>query len=233
MKHFIWHWCCHQGILCNMEVYPRFPGRPQKSLRHWLGRSSSHGAWPSPCHPVSPPMRQQHFGTFRQFQNHFRCEHGPFSEQRDKQDPQTCILASSKGQHSSACIICSKSQKHCRCPFVRSNFGVSTRFPIGTYQSHHSTPRSPNRQANTLVVAALLTPPITPCLPDLSRSSNGLLQLCPSSLRPSCKAEERLFKWIRVNQPPASTINNLVIRYLADLASQASLRDTGNYSSGL
>lgn len=59
------------------------------------------------------------------------------------------------------------------------------------------------------------------------------MQLCPSPLRPNCKADERLFSWIGVNTPPASTIDSPVIRYLADLANRASLRDMGSYGSRL
>ena len=72
-----------------------------------------------------------------------------------------------------------------------------------------------------------------PCLPDLSKSANGLLQWCPSPLHPNCKADEWIFSWTGVNTPPASTIDNPVICYLADLTNHASLRDTGSYGSGL
>ncbi|KZT17912.1 hypothetical protein NEOLEDRAFT_1027298, partial [Neolentinus lepideus HHB14362 ss-1] len=54
-----------------------------------------------------------------------------------------------------------------------------------------------------------------------------------SPLRPNCRAEERLFLWIGINQAPASTIDNPVIRHIADLASRASLRDTAGYGAGL
>jgi hypothetical protein len=59
------------------------------------------------------------------------------------------------------------------------------------------------------------------------------LQLRTSPLHPDCKADEWIFSWTRVNTPPASTINNPVIRYLADLANHASLHNTRIYGSEL
>ncbi|KAJ7229422.1 hypothetical protein B0H12DRAFT_979010, partial [Mycena haematopus] len=52
-------------------------------------------------------------------------------------------------------------------------------------------------------------------------------------LRPHCAADERIFQWRGINTPPSSVIDNAVIRFLASAASQASLRDTGGYGSGL
>ncbi|KAJ7225228.1 hypothetical protein B0H12DRAFT_1002157, partial [Mycena haematopus] len=54
-----------------------------------------------------------------------------------------------------------------------------------------------------------------------------------SPLRPHCTADERIFRWRGVNTPPLSVIDDPVIRFLASAASQASLRDTGGYGSGL
>ncbi|KAJ7248127.1 hypothetical protein B0H12DRAFT_1235045 [Mycena haematopus] len=65
------------------------------------------------------------------------------------------------------------------------------------------------------------------------RSSRGLLDLNESPLRPHCTADERIFRWRGVNTPPLSVIDDPVIRFLASAASQASLRDTGGYGSGL
>lgn len=61
----------------------------------------------------------------------------------------------------------------------------------------------------------------------------GALLLNPSPLRPNCRSDERLFKWIGVNTPPSAVIANPIIRFLADQASRSSLRDTTNYGAGL
>ncbi|EPQ56564.1 hypothetical protein GLOTRDRAFT_12382, partial [Gloeophyllum trabeum ATCC 11539] len=55
----------------------------------------------------------------------------------------------------------------------------------------------------------------------------------PSTLRPNCCSDERIFLWCRINMPPPSTIENQLIRALADWASRASLRDMANYGAGL
>ncbi|EPQ55316.1 hypothetical protein GLOTRDRAFT_41871, partial [Gloeophyllum trabeum ATCC 11539] len=60
-----------------------------------------------------------------------------------------------------------------------------------------------------------------------------LLKPRDSPLRPHCRADERLFLWRGVNQPPLSVIDNPIIHHLADMASRASLRDTSSYGSGL
>ncbi|GJF00473.1 hypothetical protein PsYK624_167610 [Phanerochaete sordida] len=55
----------------------------------------------------------------------------------------------------------------------------------------------------------------------------------PSSLRPPCRADQRLFQWHGVNAPPPSTLQSPILQRLADLASAHSLRDAGSYGSGL
>ena len=52
-------------------------------------------------------------------------------------------------------------------------------------------------------------------------------------LRPPCRADERLFLWRGVNEPPPSVLNIPVIERIASLASQHTLRDTTSYGSGL
>jgi hypothetical protein len=70
-------------------------------------------------------------------------------------------------------------------------------------------------------------------LPILKTGQPHRLQLKPSPLRPECKVEERIFRWLGVNPVLALTINNPTIRYLENLASCESLRDPGSYGSGL
>ncbi|KAJ3560708.1 hypothetical protein NP233_g10660 [Leucocoprinus birnbaumii] len=54
-----------------------------------------------------------------------------------------------------------------------------------------------------------------------------------ATLRPPCRADERIFRWTGVNTPPPATINNPVLQMLTDAASRASLRDAGAYGAGL
>lgn len=68
---------------------------------------------------------------------------------------------------------------------------------------------------------------------NLDVTPAGFLQLKPSPFRPNCRAEDRIFLWKGANTPPQNTIDSPVIRYLADIASRASLRDTGSYGSGI
>ncbi|KAG2125015.1 hypothetical protein DEU56DRAFT_744125 [Suillus clintonianus] len=70
-------------------------------------------------------------------------------------------------------------------------------------------------------------------LSNIPLGASSPLELEPSSLRPPCKASERIFLWRGVNSPPASTIANPVICHIASLANRASLRDTGSYGAGL
>jgi hypothetical protein len=232
-KYLVWHWHCHRQILRSVEICPRLPGRPKESLRYWLGRSSGSGTWHAPRDPAPALTRQQHISAFRQFWDCHGREQRSVQKLGDKQDTQARIFAPSKSQCSAACHICSESRQHFGCPLPRPNRGVSPRLSLGVHPSHRPTPRSPHWQTDSLVATTVFTLTSAPHLPDLSRSANGLLQLRPSPLRPKCKADERIFSWIGVNPPPASTIDNPVIHYLADLANHASLRDTGSYGSGL
>lgn len=59
------------------------------------------------------------------------------------------------------------------------------------------------------------------------------LQLQPSSLRPNCAADQRIFLWRGVNTPPPATLDVPVLQRLAAIASENSLRDAGSYGSGL
>nr|VWP01309.1 Non-specific serine/threonine protein kinase (EC [Ganoderma boninense] len=59
------------------------------------------------------------------------------------------------------------------------------------------------------------------------------LQLIPSSLRPPCPSEERIFQWRGINSPPQGVLHSSLLRGLADKASRASLRDPGGYGAGL
>ncbi|KAJ3766007.1 hypothetical protein FB446DRAFT_654413 [Lentinula raphanica] len=58
-------------------------------------------------------------------------------------------------------------------------------------------------------------------------------QLKPSVLRPNCTAGQRIFRWTGVNSPPASTIGDPVISFLAGFAAEHSLHDTKSYGAGL
>ncbi|KZT32411.1 hypothetical protein SISSUDRAFT_974276, partial [Sistotremastrum suecicum HHB10207 ss-3] len=55
----------------------------------------------------------------------------------------------------------------------------------------------------------------------------------PSPLRPPCKAENRIFQWKGVNVATPSTLQHPLLNHLAEMASRASLRDTGSYGAGL
>lgn len=83
------------------------------------------------------------------------------------------------------------------------------------------------------MVMQVRTPPVVPARTTLDIGKGGRLELNPSPLRPPCCADDRFFNWVGVNKPPLSTIADPIIRFLEATASRASLRDTGNYGSGL
>ncbi|PCH35577.1 hypothetical protein WOLCODRAFT_166343 [Wolfiporia cocos MD-104 SS10] len=66
-----------------------------------------------------------------------------------------------------------------------------------------------------------------------SRAATGPLVLLPSPLRPDCRADQRIHLWRGVHTPPPITLDHPVLRHLANVASQASLRDAASYGSGL
>ncbi|EKM74593.1 hypothetical protein AGABI1DRAFT_95523 [Agaricus bisporus var. burnettii JB137-S8] len=68
--------------------------------------------------------------------------------------------------------------------------------------------------------------------PALS-SSTSLLELRPSPLQPNCPAKQRLFLWTGINTPPPSIINDPVLLFLANAASQALLANAASYGAGL
>jgi hypothetical protein len=59
------------------------------------------------------------------------------------------------------------------------------------------------------------------------------MALIPSPLCPDCKAKDRLILWRGINKPPHSMLEIPIIWHIEGLASQASLRDSTNYGSGL
>lgn len=61
----------------------------------------------------------------------------------------------------------------------------------------------------------------------------GHMNLIPSPLRPSCPADQRMFRWRGVNTPPPSVLPIPVIQRLADIAAHASLKDPASIGSGL
>ncbi|KAG1893146.1 uncharacterized protein F5891DRAFT_963429 [Suillus fuscotomentosus] len=73
----------------------------------------------------------------------------------------------------------------------------------------------------------------SPIAPSIPVHSSRHLQLNPSSLRPPCRAEERIFHWHGTNTPPPSTIEHPLIQHIASLTNRASLRDTASYGAGL
>lgn len=80
---------------------------------------------------------------------------------------------------------------------------------------------------------AFLLHPSANGISPATRVQIGRLQLVPSSLRPDCKADQRIFLWRGIHTPPASTLDVPVLHRLASLASSNSLRDAGSYGSGL
>ena len=77
-------------------------------------------------------------------------------------------------------------------------------------------------------------PSFGPIIPHpLNTSASGSLQMKPSPFRPDCCSDERIFLWTGIHMPPASTIDSPNICFLVDIASRASLCDTGSYGSGL
>ncbi|GJE95065.1 hypothetical protein PsYK624_112440 [Phanerochaete sordida] len=64
-------------------------------------------------------------------------------------------------------------------------------------------------------------------------TSSERLQLRPSSLRPPCKADQRIFRWRGVHTPPPTTIDVPILQRIASLASAYSLRDASSYGSGI
>lgn len=78
-----------------------------------------------------------------------------------------------------------------------------------------------------LMRAPILTPTPIPV------SASGRLQLRPSTLRPDCPANQRIFRWIGVNTPPPSTISNPLIHFLSHFAASNSLKDAASSGSGI
>jgi hypothetical protein len=116
----------------------------------------------------------------------------------------------------------------------RCDQGVPGGFPFGEYPSFGASPRSPIRQID-IIVAPASAMVSNPLANDVSPWNlvGSQLQLNPSPLQPNCWAEDHFFMWKGINSSPATTIDHPAIRFLAKLASQASLRDASSYGSGL
>lgn len=99
-----------------------------------------------------------------------------------------------------------------------------------------AAPTSPSRGQTHIRVMPATAFSVTPAVSAETGAAVeviGALQLKPSPLRPTCKADQRIFQWRGVNTPPPSTYDHPLLQVLANQASQASLKDTASYGSGL
>lgn len=119
--------------------------------------------------------------------------------------------------------ICFQSRKHCGCSFPWQHGSLSIWVSPCSSTSLFPIAGPPYRQVRIFVAFAHVTPLLS------SRNIN----LIPSTLRPPCCANQRLFLWRGVNTPPPSTDLHPLIKHLASIATRVSLCDASSYGAGI
>jgi hypothetical protein len=152
-------------------------------------------------------------------------------KQGNKPHPEACLPATSGQCHPHFCGIRSLQRQHRRHPILGRHRWLPARLPGYPPSHRNQPPTAPKFMANCMVM--LLTASTIAAPPSFSADSTAQLKLKPPPLRPNCRASEHIFQWKGIFQPPASTIDALLIKALAELAAHKSLRDTTSYGSGL
>ncbi|KAG1759289.1 hypothetical protein EDD22DRAFT_826635 [Suillus occidentalis] len=229
-EYLLWNRSRYTESLGCLALGNRLQSRPKARFRHRLGRGHSNRARFA-CHSSPWNLRECHlFGAFGQCGSGSGDEQGPFSQPTNKRSFKARISFAGSKRVSSAHSLRADTHQHLRRLVTWRHQSFPGRFPWSR-NSHFNSPTTAFvRQTHPIVVRALFN--IAP-VSNHHFSSPSILSANPSSLRPHCRASERLFQWRGVNSPPSSTIDNPIIRHIAELANRASLRDTASYGAGL
>ena len=234
-EHLVWNWCDNWWPLGSLEVGRQRESGAQAAIRHWMGRGRGYRAGltaGTERRPASPGTLSR---TIRQCGCSGSVESGPLPQSRDKRSPQECLPSNGETQTPSNGNSRVDKNQCCRRIVQRRHRRFPFGFPKGTFSSGVPTATSPLRPPYTFLTLPLRTYTSIPSTGSRRShlGSEDAPSLQPSSLRPACRAEERIFQWKGVNTPPPSTIEHPVICYLASIASESSLRDAKGYGAAL
>ena len=236
-KHLLWNWSCHREVLGRMEMGTRIHCGTTPGVRHRVGRGGSCGAWTTlglDCRFIGHTSGcfQHLLGSIGQLWGSCSTEQGSVEEQGNQYCAEARLPAPSAAPHTRQGYTCAKPRQYRRCAVQRRYRTLLGRIPFSKPAGLHSATWPPRWQTDTVVMPVARTIGPMPRSPaDLP--APGSLRLNLSPLRPNCKAGDRIFLWRGINTPPLSTIDDPTIRFIENMASHASLRDTTNYGSGL
>ncbi|KZT25238.1 hypothetical protein NEOLEDRAFT_1204359, partial [Neolentinus lepideus HHB14362 ss-1] len=239
-QHLIWNRSCRPKLLGCVDLGTRVHGRARSHVRHRVGRSNSSRArvatYPSsrPAEHITVPPCQPP-GPLRQQRCCYRRQQGPITIDRNQCCPEGSIFHARCQWHTPDCRVHPQQRQRDRCTVERRYPCLPTRVSSGNNTVFTAATPTPPGQAGIIVMPASALRVTLPTILGAEGSIETIakLDITPSPLRPPCRAEERIHQWRGINTPIPSTIDNPLIRHLADIASRASLRDAASYGAGL
>ena len=234
-EHIVWHWGDDRRVLGRLEMGRGCEDWPKTTLRHWLGRScgSRTGTETSTSRRLTIPRSLS--GSLRQCWSSGSTESWTLTQPRDKQGAQEYLWyhgIPSPSSDGSVCVNKGQRDRHRRIVSGRYQRFLSW-FPKGSFSFASPTTTPPFPSSRTILAFPVNLPPAIPAGISSLVGHEDTPSPQPSSLRPACRAEERIFQWKGINVPPPSTINHPVIRMISSIASEASLRDAKGYGAAI
>ena len=222
-QHLFWDWCNNRDLLGGLDMDPLFLSWPFIGFQHRLGGGRCRGVRSSPS--IVPELTPSSIWStlpsqIRQRRSSRVDFERKVSDRRIQQRPEEHLSLTRRSSNFNRNDTHSKSLQ-CLGRVVSGRHSLfPEQFSKGFDTNHSSTPFSPNVE-----IAVFMMP--------TSSQLSSSLTLKPSSLRPDCRAQDRIFAWKGVNTPPKSTIDNPWIHDLETTALEASLTDKSSYGSGL
>jgi hypothetical protein len=232
-QHVIRHWCDSWRFLGSLEVGRGIFSRSKTALRHWLGRSSSCRTGFTRGIPYETVTPWTFLGLLGQLWSCFSSKQRPLSQPRNQFNLKEYLCPTIQATYPSTGDACDQPLQCDGCIIKRRHCGFPKGFSVSTYQV--LSPASPafKGSLDSFIVMPVNQPSPLPVFSISIGVEDDSPSLCPSFLRPKCRAEDRIFIWKGINCPPPSTIDNPVIQAIALMASYNSLRDSQAYGAGL
>ena len=206
--------------------------------RYWLGRGGCSGTWSAAGTSSWAIVRfpSGHVTAARPIRQRRGCEgseQGPVEKLQHQRRPNVHLSAPSAEPLVGGSSSRSRNFECVRSAISGRRRGLPSRFSECKETFRDAITFTPRRQVSIVVMPAQAFRIHSNSVSGRPEVELGILRLTPSTLRPECRADERLFQWKGVNTPQASVLPHPVLLHLAGIASHASLRETTNYGSGL
>lgn len=228
-QHVLWHRSSSRDTLGRLEMEEQCPNWPREEIRHWLGRGCGSRTWSqaSATHPQGTLEDSENRASAGAIGQHGGCRGSQpraLTECKHEPDPPADIRSSGVKRHQSQGRACHIDREYRRQPITGHSQPITLCHWVGNKPDIHSATIPPTPTFTTVVWTL--------------RASNHAVQseisdLRDSPLRPNCRANERITRWIGTRRPPDSTLNTPGLRRMAFLASEASIKDASSYGAGI